>query len=70
MSFSQFIKDYINSINDFYDSFYGHVHLTFLFKFLIFYITQSVKFLAQYILNFRWLNDFYSFKVTIPQLIS
>ena len=69
MSFSQFIKDYINSINDFYDSFYGHVHLTFLFKFLIFYITQSIKLLAQYILNFRWINDFYSFKVTIPQLV-
>ena len=70
MSFSQFIKDYINNINDFYDSFSGYIHLTFLFKFLLFYITQSIKFLAQYILTFRWINDFYSFKVTIPQLIS
>nr|YP_009268257.1 Hypothetical protein ycf1 [Ostreobium quekettii]ANG44437.1 hypothetical chloroplast RF1 [Ostreobium sp. OS1B]SBQ76962.1 Hypothetical protein ycf1 [Ostreobium quekettii] len=70
MSLSQFIKDYINNINDFYDSFYGHIHLTFLFKFFIFYITQSIKFLAQYILTFRWINDFYSFKVTIPQLIN
>nr|ARS45074.1 hypothetical protein [Ostreobium sp. HV05007bc] len=70
MSLSQFIKDYINSINDFYDSFSGHIHLSFLLKFFIFYITQSLKFLLQYILNFRWLNDFYSLKVTIPQLIN
>ena len=70
MSFSQFIKDYIDTINSFYDSFSGHANLAFLFKFLIFYIGQSIKFLAQYILTFRWLNDFYSFKITIPQLIN
>ena len=70
MSFSQFIKDYINNINNFYDSFYGHIHLTFLFKFLVFYISQSLKFLAQYIFTFRWFNDFYSFKIAIPQLIN
>lgn len=70
MSFSQFIKDYIDTINGFYDSFSGHIHLTFLFKFLIFYIGQSIKFLAQYIFTFRWLNDFYSFRITIPQLIN
>lgn len=70
MSLSQFIKDYINNINDFYDSFSGHIHLTFLFKFLVFYILDSIKFLAQYIFTFRWFNDFYSFKITIPQLIN
>lgn len=70
MSLAQFIKDYINSINDFYDSFSGHIHLSFLLKFFIFYITQSIKFLIQYVLNFRWLNDFYSLKITIPQLVT
>ena len=70
MSFSQFIKDYIDNINSFYDSFSGHVNLAFLLKFLIFYIGQSIQFVVQYILTFRWLNDFYSFKITIPQLIN
>lgn len=70
MSFSQFIKDYIDTINSFYDSVSGHINLTFLLKFFIFYIGQSLKFLVQYILTFRWLNDFYSFKVTIPQLVN
>lgn len=72
MSFSQFLKDYINNINNFYDSLPGDrdVDLAFLLKFSLFYITQSIKFLAKYILAFRWFNDFHSFKVTIPQLIS
>ena len=70
MSFSQFLKDYINNINNFYDSFSGHIDLAFLLKFSLFYITQSIKFLAKYILTFRWFNDFYSFKITIPQLIN
>ena len=72
MSFSQFLKDYINNINNFYDSFPGDgdVDLAFLLKFSLFYITQSIKFLAKYILAFRWFNDFHSFKITIPQLIS
>lgn len=70
MSFSQFIKDYINSINNFYDSFHGHINPTFLLKFFLFYIKQSTQFLAQYILNFRFVNDFYYFKVAIPQLIN
>ena len=72
MSFSQFLKDYINNINNFYDSFPGDgdVDLAFILKFSLFYITQSIKFLAKYILAFRWFNDFHSFKITIPQLIS
>lgn len=72
MSFSQFLKDYINNINNFYDSFPGDgdVDLAFLLKFSLFYIAQSLKFLAKYILTFRWFNDFHSFKITIPQLIS
>nr|UXE31126.1 hypothetical protein Ycf1 [Ostreobium quekettii] len=70
MSFSQFIKDYIDTINSFYDSFSGDINLTFLLKFFVFYIGQSIKFLVEYIFTFRWLNDFYSFKIIIPQLIN
>nr|UXE30891.1 hypothetical protein Ycf1 [Ostreobium quekettii] len=70
MSFSQFIKDYIDTINNFYDSFSGNIDINFVSKFFLFYIGQSFKLFFQYIFTFRWLNDFYSIKVNIPQLIS
>ena len=70
MSFSQLIKDYIDTINSFYDSFAGDINLAFFFKFFVFYIGQSIKFLVEYIFTFKWLNDFYSFKIIIPQLIN
>ena len=70
MSFSQFLKDYILSINDFYDAFSGDIHFDFLLNFLLFHISQSAKFLIQYVLTFRWLNDFYSLKVLIPQFLN
>ena len=68
MSFSQFIKDYIDTINGFYDSVSGDINLVSLLKFVFFYLSQSFKFLIQYFFSFRWFNDFYSFKITIPQL--
>lgn len=70
MSFSQFIKNYIDIINDFYDSFSSHMHLSLFVKFLILHIGQSVKFLIHYIFTFRWLNDFYSLKIKIPNIIN
>lgn len=69
MSLSQLIKDYIDTINSFYDSFYGDIDVTFMLKFLTFYLSESIKLIFQYIWNFRWLSDFYSFKIAIPQLI-
>lgn len=69
MSLSQLIKDYIDTINSFYDSSYGDINITFMMKFLVFYLSESIKLIFQYILNLRWLNDFYSFKIAIPQLI-
>ena len=69
MSLSQLIKDYIETINSFYDSSYGDINITFMVKFLVFYLSESIKFIVQYILNLRWLNDFYSFKIVIPRLI-
>lgn len=70
MTLSQFLKDYIDSINNFYDSFSGHVDLNFILKFAIFYISQSAKILFQYILSFRWFNDFYSINTITPHLIN
>ena len=70
MSFSQFIKDYIDAINDFCDSFYGNINLVSIIQFTLFYLGQSLKFLIQYVLTFRWFNDFCSLKITIPQLVN
>ena len=70
MSLSQIIKDYIDAINNFCDSFYGDINIISILQFTLFYLGQSFKFLIQYIISFQWWWDFCSLKVTIPSLIN
>lgn len=69
MSLAQFIKDFVESINDFYGSFYGSTEYSEIFIFTFFYLLDSSKFLIKYILTFRWFNDFCFMKVSIPTII-
>lgn len=69
MSLAQFIKDFVESINDFYGSFYGSTEYSEIFKFTFFYLLKSFQFLAQYIITFRWFNDFCFLKVSIPRIM-
>lgn len=69
MSFAQFIKDFVESINDFYGSFPGSTEYLQIFKFSFFYLLDSLKFLIKYILTFRWFNDFCFLRVSIPRIM-
>ena len=70
MSFSQFLKDYIDAINNFCDSLSGDINILSIIQFTLFYLGQSIKLLIQYILTLQWFIDFCSLKITIPQLIN
>lgn len=69
MSFAQFIKDFTESINDFYGSFYGSTEYLQIFKFSFLYLLDCLKFLIKYILTFRWFNDFCFVRVSIPRIM-
>jgi len=69
MSFAQFLKDFVESINDFYGSFYGSTEYLQIFKFSFLYLLDSLKFLIKYILTFRWFNDFCFLRVSIPRIM-
>lgn len=72
MSLSQFLKDYIDAINSFCDSFTLETSLDLMavLKFSGFYLLNSLKLLLQYVITFQWLSDFYALKITIPKLIT
>ena len=70
MSVSQFIKDFIDALNNFYDSLSGDISLVAILQFAFSHLVESTKFLIQYLATFRWVNDFYMIKVTIPQLFN
>ena len=69
MSFAQFLKDFVEYINDFYGSFYGSTEYLQIFKFSFLYLLDSLKFLIKYILTFRWFNDFCFLRVSIPRIM-
>lgn len=69
MSFSQFIKDYIDAINDLYDFCSGNITFLPFLQFSLSYLGQMAKFSIEYILRFRWLIDFCSIKIVIPEII-
>lgn len=69
MSFAQFLKDFVESINDFYGSFYGSTEYLQIFKFSFLYLLDSLKFLIKYILTFRWFIDFCFLRVSIPRIM-
>ena len=72
MSLAQFIKDYIDAINSFCDSFNIDTSLDLMavLKFSGFYLANSLKLLLQYVITLQWLSDFYALKITIPKIIT
>lgn len=67
MSLSQFLKDYIESFNNFYDNCSGHITILPFIQFTLVYLAQCIWFLIKYIITCRWLIDFCSIKIVLPE---
>lgn len=68
MSFVTSIKDYIDLLNNVYDSVSGDITLQQLIQQTFLYIFSSIKFLTVYILSFQWLRDLTYLPIIIPQI--
>ena len=68
MSFVTAIKDYIDLLNNVYDSVSGDITLQQLIQQTFLYIFSSIKFLTIYILSFQWLRDLTYLPIIVPQI--
>lgn len=57
MSFVTAIRDYVDFINQSYDSMSIHGNLFFLFQHTLLYLFESLKYCLFYLLSFRWITD-------------
>ena len=62
------IKDYIDIINNLYDSTVGNINLLQLLQQSLIYLVVSIKFLIFYFLSFQWIQDLSYLPVVIPQI--
>lgn len=70
MSLSQFIKDYIEALNNFYDYYSGQITFLPFFNFNLSYLGEGFFYFVEYVISFRWLIDFCSLKIVIPEIIN
>ena len=68
MSFITIIKDYIDLLNNVYDSLSGDVTLQQLVLQTSSYIFSSIKVLIIYLVSFQWLRDLAYLPILIPQI--
>ena len=68
MSFVTAIKDYIDLLNNVYDSVSGDITLQQLTQQTFLYIFSSIKFLAVYVLSLQWLRDLAYLPIIVPEV--
>ena len=68
MSFVTIIKDYIDLLNNVYDSLSGDVTLQQLILQTSSYVFSSIKVLIIYLISFQWLRDLAYLPILIPQI--
>ena len=68
MSFVTAIKDYIDLLNNVYDSVSGDITFQQFIQHTFLYIFSSIKFLAVYFISFQWLRDLVYLPIIVPQL--
>lgn len=68
MSFVTAIKDYIDLLNNVYDSVSGDITLQQLTQQTFLYIFSSIKFVVVYIFSFQWLRDLAYLPIIVPQI--
>lgn len=70
MSLSQFIKDLIEALNSLYEQYSGQISFLQFAYFSIEHLGDSLIYATEYIIGFRWLIDFCSIKILIPEIIN
>jgi hypothetical protein len=68
MSFVTAIKDYIDLLNNVYDSVSGDITWQQLIQQTFLYFFSSIKFLAVYLISFQWLRDLAYLPILVPQI--
>lgn len=70
MSFITVTRDYIELLNNIYDSVSGNFLIPILIQKTIIYFFSSIKYLILYLLTFQWFRDLSYLPILIPQLTS
>lgn len=68
MSFVTIIKDYIDSLNNVYDSLSGDFTSQQLIQQTFLYLFSSIKVLIVYLISFEWLRDLTYLPILVPQI--
>lgn len=68
MYFIPLIRDYIELLNNVYDSFSGDINFQKIFQESFIFLLQNIKFIFLYIISFEWFRDFFYLPVLIPQI--
>ncbi len=68
MSFVTAVRDYVDFINQSYDSMSTHGSLLFLFQHTLLYLLESCKYGFFYLLSLRWLTDLSSLPTLVPSM--
>nr|YP_009105496.1 hypothetical chloroplast RF1 [Parietochloris pseudoalveolaris]AIT94123.1 hypothetical chloroplast RF1 [Parietochloris pseudoalveolaris] len=68
MSFVTTIKDYIDVLNNLYDSVSGNINLIQITQQTLFFIITNIKFLLIYLISFQWFRDLTYLPVLVPQI--
>lgn len=68
MSFVTAIRDYIELLNNLYDSFSNDLNFQKIIQETIIYLLSSFKFIIVYIISFQWFRDLSYLPILIPQI--
>lgn len=68
MYFIPFIRDYVELLNNFYDSLSSDINLQKIFQETIIYLFQTIKFILIYLLTFQWFRDLVYLPIIIPEI--
>ncbi len=70
MSFVPAIRDYIEMLNNVFDSLSGDINYQIIVKETLVYLFVSIKFILTYIFSFQWFRNISYFPILVPQLHS
>nr|ACQ90821.1 hypothetical chloroplast RF1 [Neglectella solitaria] len=67
MYFIPLIRDYIEFINNIYESLSGDTNFQTIIQQSLIFLAQNIKFIFVYFISFQWFRDFFYLPVLIPQ---
>ena len=70
MSFVPAIRDYIEMLNNVFDSLSGNINFQIIVKETLVYLFVSIKCILTYFFSFQWLQNVSYFPILVPQLYS